>query len=228
MVSLILPVYKTPIFTEAALLSLASRTVGDDCELVVILNSSSKRLEKRIEQLQSRFSSLLVEVEEENLGPSSSYNRGAELSNGDILVLLASDLVFPEYWLERLLEIKQDPTIGVLSALSWSITGAATPLSYQLFRRFQAWKEKKKWKTAKSYLEALDDFYEGGYENFCEMIWRQYGTRVIDGFSQAPMISKSLFEEIGGFDPQLDSGYQRSQMETCEKCRGSGFLLLEG
>ena len=81
------------------------RSMSDEVELVVVDNGSTDGtrayLEAALDQLPGRAEALLLD---RNQGWCRAANAGLERANGDYLVLLNNDLVFPSSWIEGLRE----------------------------------------------------------------------------------------------------------------------------
>ena len=94
--SIIVPVYNRPDEVDELLQSLCQQTVTD-FEVLIIEDGSTKTCK----DVCDKYANILVlhYYAKENSGPGQSRNYGAEHANGDILIILDSDVVLPRNYL---------------------------------------------------------------------------------------------------------------------------------
>lgn len=104
--SLIIPVYNRPDEVDELLESLTRQTLRD-FEVVVVEDGSSIPCREVVE----RYSSLDVHYySKPNSGPGQTRNYGAERSKGEYLIVLDSDCILPEQYLEAVeAELNREP-----------------------------------------------------------------------------------------------------------------------
>ena len=99
--SIIIPVYNRPQEVDELLESLCQQTV-DDFEVVVVEDGSSEKCDGICEKYKNRLA--LSYHYKPNSGPGPSRNYGAERSQGEYLIILDSDVIVPENYLETIKE----------------------------------------------------------------------------------------------------------------------------
>ena len=105
--SIIIPVYNRPQEVDELLESLCHQTVKD-FEVVVVEDGSTEKCDAVCEQYADR---LAVHYHyKPNSGPGPSRNYGAERSQGEYLLILDSDVIVPENYLETIqAELDREP-----------------------------------------------------------------------------------------------------------------------
>ncbi len=105
-VSVVVPVYDHAAFVEAALRSVHAQA-WDDLELIAIDDCSSDGSPEIMESLgrdpafRSRFSRLMTERNQKNLGAAATIERGLAMATGDVLAILNSDDLYAPARLQR-------------------------------------------------------------------------------------------------------------------------------
>ena len=95
--SIIIPVYNRPQEVDELLESLCQQTVKD-FEVVVVEDGSSEKCDEVCEKYADRLP--VNYYYKPNSGPGPSRNYGAEHSQGEYLIILDSDVIVPENYLE--------------------------------------------------------------------------------------------------------------------------------
>ena len=95
--SIIIPVYNRPQEIDELLESLCFQTFKD-FEVVVVEDGSTEKCDIVCEKYKDRLT--LNYYFKPNSGPGPSRNYGAERSQGDYLIILDSDVIVPENYLE--------------------------------------------------------------------------------------------------------------------------------
>ena len=95
--SIIVPVYNRPDEVDELLESLTKQTIKD-FEVIIVEDGSIKSCKDVCEKYANILD--LHYYAKENSGPGQSRNYGAERSNGEWLIILDSDVVLPEGYLE--------------------------------------------------------------------------------------------------------------------------------
>ena len=95
--SLIIPVFNRPDEVDELLESLTRQSIRD-FEVVVVEDGSQVRCEDVVQRYAGQLD--VHYYPKENSGPGPSRNYGAERSNGEYLIILDSDVVLPEGYLQ--------------------------------------------------------------------------------------------------------------------------------
>ena len=107
--SFIIPVFNRPNEVEELLQSLTQQTVDSSMFEVIVVEDGSQITCKEVcerfsEQLNLHY------YYKENSGPGQSRNYGADKSCGEYYIVLDSDVVLPETYMQHVLdEIKREP-----------------------------------------------------------------------------------------------------------------------
>lgn len=105
--SIIIPVYNRPQEVDELLESLCKQTVKD-FEVVVVEDGSSEKCDGVCQKYADRLP--LNYYFKPNSGPGPSRNYGAERSQGEYLIILDSDVIVPENYLEAIQqELDREP-----------------------------------------------------------------------------------------------------------------------
>ena len=105
--SIIIPVYNRPQEVDELLESLCGQTVKD-FEVVVVEDGSSEKCDSVCEKYADKIE--LHYYFKPNSGPGPSRNYGAERSQGEYLIILDSDVIVPDNYLEIIQqELENDP-----------------------------------------------------------------------------------------------------------------------
>ena len=171
--SLIIPVYNRPQEIDELLESLCSQTFKD-FEVVVVEDGSSERCDTVREKHKDRLA--LNYYYKPNSGPGPSRNYGAERSQGEYLIILDSDVIVPENYLEIIKEeLDREPcdAFGGPDRAHASFTPIQRAINYSM----------------------TSFFTTGGIRG---------GKRKMDKFYPRSFnlgIKKSVYEALGGFAP---------------------------
>ncbi len=105
--SFIIPVYNRPDEVDELLESLTKQTIRD-FEVIVVEDGSTIPCQAVVQRYASNLR--LKYCTKENSGPGQTRNYGAERSEGEYLIILDSDCVLPENYLEAVeQELKHEP-----------------------------------------------------------------------------------------------------------------------
>ena len=118
--SIIVPVYNRPDEVDELLESLTKQTLKD-FEVIIVEDGSIKPCKDVCEKYANILD--LHYYAKENSGPGQSRNYGAERSNGEWLIILDSDVVLPEDYLEAVEKSLASST----SIVAWGGPDAAHP-----------------------------------------------------------------------------------------------------
>ena len=105
--SIIIPVYNRPQEVDELLESLCHQTLKD-FEVVVVEDGSTEKCDSVCDKYKERLA--LSYHFKPNSGPGLSRNYGAERSQGEYLIILDSDVIVPENYLETIqAELDREP-----------------------------------------------------------------------------------------------------------------------
>jgi GT2 family glycosyltransferase len=119
--SVVVVVYNAPEETMQCLESLANVRVECSHEVVIVDNGSDRKLVERLRAFVERDDSVILNLQPKNVGFARGVNIGVAEASGDIVVLLNSDTVVTDGWLDGLVEALDDPRIGAVSPVTNSV-----------------------------------------------------------------------------------------------------------
>ena len=130
--SIIVPVFNRPDEVDELLESLSNQTLKD-FEVIIVEDGSVKTCK----DVCDKYADILVlyYYAKENSGPGQSRNYGAERANGDYLLILDSDVVLPEGYLQAVEDaLRQNPVeaFGGPDAAHPSFTPVQKAISYSM------------------------------------------------------------------------------------------------
>ena len=130
--SLIIPVFNRPDEVEELLASLTHQTLKD-FEVIIVEDGSQRDCKAVAEKYKGQLD--IHYYKKENSGPGQSRNYGAERATGDYLVVLDSDVVLPESYVQAIDdELSRQPTdaFGGPDASHPSFTDVQKAISYSM------------------------------------------------------------------------------------------------
>src|SRR5262245_13505609 len=119
--SVIVVVHNAPHDTIRCFESLVEAAVRCPFEIVIVDNGSERRLVDWLREFAATHEDVVLRTLNRNLGFARGVNLGASEAAGDVLVLLNSDTVVTDGWLDGLMEVLDDPHIGAVSPVTNSI-----------------------------------------------------------------------------------------------------------
>lgn len=198
-----MPVYNQAEYTEQCLYALIANTDPDpNYGLVVVDNGSSDWTRFLLHAFEGD-----VEVinNDENVGFARACNRGAELGSGDYLLFLNNDTNPHPGWLKRMVELADcDAAVGIVGAkLLYPDSGKVQHAGLGLENGIPA------------------HLYRGAEADDP----RVSEVRDVDMVTGACLlIRRSLFAELGGFDPAFHNGVE--DVDLCLKARDLGYRVV--
>lgn len=171
--SIIIPVFNRPQEVDELLESLCTQTFND-FEVVVVEDGSTEKCEEVCQKYTDRLT--LHYYFKPNSGPGPSRNYGAERSQGEHLIILDSDVIVPEHYLEIVKsELDREPcdAFGGPDRAHPSFTPIQKAINYAMTSFFTTG-------GIRGGKQKLDKFYPRSFN---------LG------------IKKSVFEALGGFSP---------------------------
>jgi GT2 family glycosyltransferase/glycosyltransferase involved in cell wall biosynthesis len=201
-VSIIIPVCNQVDFTRACLAAVQQHSDGVPYEVIVVDDASTDATSEII----SRIPGITCLQAEANAGFIASCNRGAKAARGKYLLFLNNDTIVTAGWLTALHETFEfEPEAGLVGS----------KLIYPDGRLQEAggiiWRDGSGWNRGK-----FQDPSEPKYNYM----------REVDYCSAASvMISKVLFDRLGGFDPKYAPAYYEDT-DLAFKVKQSGRKVL--
>lgn len=180
------------------------RTSKADAEILIIDNSPEP-IEKAVSntllvKLCQTYVRVVFEWHPENLGFAAGCNRGAELSNGENIVLVNPDTeVFPE-WAERMTAYMQ-PDVGAVGPISNFVAG---------------------WQNAALHMRMVDDNAKNARYAIKGNHRRGVDTKLLIGFFL--MVKREAWDKVGGLDPQFFLGCD--DLDFSLRLREAGYALV--
>jgi GT2 family glycosyltransferase/glycosyltransferase involved in cell wall biosynthesis len=201
-ISIIIPVFNQLSFTQACLASLQENQDAERFEVIVVDDGSDDATADVIGKIRG----LVYLRNDSNSGFTSSCNRGAREARGSYLLFLNNDTAVTPGWLSALREtFENEPNAGLVGSKLVFPDGRLQEAGGII------WKDGSGWNRGK-----FDDPEKPEY-NFL---------REVDYCSAAcVMISKSLFERVGGFDLKYAPAYYEDT-DLAFKIRREGFKVL--
>ena len=167
-------------------------------ETLVVDNASLDSAAKAVE----RFEFVKLIQNDSNLGFGAACNQGAETTSGDIVLFLNSDTIVPRAGLIRLIE----------SVTASGSIGAAGPLT----NRSGHLQQIQSTYTSRETIEFFAD-------DFARMPSPDVEVDMLVGFCLA--VRRSVFTEIGGFDPRFGLGMFEDN-DLSYRIRRAGYKLV--
>ena len=96
--SIVVPVYNRPDETRELLESIAAQTYDQTFEVVIVEDGSQITSEAEVAKFQSQLD--IHYLRKSNSGPGDSRNYGMRLAKGSYFIILDSDCILPEHYLE--------------------------------------------------------------------------------------------------------------------------------
>jgi glycosyltransferase involved in cell wall biosynthesis len=144
-----------------------------DVELVVVVDGNQSLYDRIVEA----YDSFTVHLNEENVGLSESRNRGVERASGDVIAFLDDDAVADERWIDELVSVYEERNaiaVGGKMVGQW-VAGKPSFLPEEFY-----------WLVGVT------------HRGFAEP-----GQEVRNTFGSNISFRRTVFEEIGEFDPEL-------------------------
>jgi GT2 family glycosyltransferase/glycosyltransferase involved in cell wall biosynthesis len=201
-VSIIIPVFNQFEFTHACLAALQEHQENHRLEVIVVDDCSTDATAEAV----ARIPGVVYLRNEANSGFIVSCNRGAEHARGKYLLFLNNDTLVKDGWLGALMDtFAEEPQAGIVGS----------KLLYPDGRLQEAggiiWRDASGWNYGK-----FDDAEKPQYNYL----------REVDYCSAAAlMISKSLFQSVGGFDSRYAPAYYEDT-DLAFKVRQAGYKVF--
>lgn len=209
-VSIVILNYNGKEYLESFLPSVSFSSLQEEVEVVVIDNNSTDDSLEYIRDWHPEVKSVNLT---KNYGFAEGYNLGLKNVDSEYVVLLNSDVLVPEGWL--------DPILALLD--SHKNIGIVQPLILSL-------EDKKQFEyagAAGGYLDVLGyPFCRGRLFDHVEQNEGQYpGNEEVFWCSGAAMVmKKKLFTDLGGFDRNYFAHHE--EIDFCWRAKRAGYKLM--
>jgi len=137
--SIIIPCWNQLDFTDECLKSIWRNTDKEKYRLILIDNGSTLNTKEYLEKVALNSGNTTLIRNETNLGFAKAVNQGLKVTiKGTYKIILNNDTEVPPGWLEGLLRVAEDKSVGMVGALSSAFT---EPHYYKNAERIKALKE---------------------------------------------------------------------------------------
>lgn len=187
----------------------------NNCKDIVL-----REWKKRVKKLRSPIGKIYYN--EFNVGYGPSCNIGAEKSTGDYLIFLNADTEVTHGWIESIVELLKNPTVGIVGNLHikkggmWDNTIDSAGSEWRWDSMCFSHLGRNSYNRNNI---PVPFTVENAPKNLLQTDEREMVTGCCFG------IRKDLFEEIGGFDPNYRIGYWEDS-DICLKVREKGYKVL--
>lgn len=189
--------------TAPCLHSIFRATTRNDYEVIVVDNNSTDNTAAYLAELSEREPRLKYILNTSNRGFAGGNNDGIRIASGDYIILLNSDTLVTENWLEGLLEpLSNDPSIGLTGPISNAVgneqqifTSGGTPDEKVV--EGLSWTEKSK--------------------------GRVFDTEMLGFFCVA--LRRDVLDKVGMLDEDFGLGYFEDD-DYCIRVKNAGYRLV--
>jgi glycosyltransferase involved in cell wall biosynthesis len=194
--SIIIPVFNNLHLTQQCLDSIFQNTTLGLYEVIVVDNGSTDGSREYLQSLEPRIRYIR---NPRNLFFARGCNRGAWAAGGENLLFLNNDTVVKPGWLEAMLEVlAQSPKIGIVG-------------NKQLFPASNSIYSGLVWHAGMTFTEQKDSWHVFfGFDADHPAVNVQRDYPCVTGCCL--LIRKALFEELRGFDPWFQNGYEDTDL----------------
>ncbi|XOB62008.1 glycosyltransferase [Campylobacterota bacterium DY0563] len=204
-ISIVIPVYNQFEFTYMTLKSIYDNIEKNLNVEIILVNDCST--DNRVKYIDKYFKNISILNNEKNLGFLRSCNYAVSKANGKYIVLLNNDVLVQKNWLDSLYQtITTDKSIGLVGSKFLFLDGSVQEAGGIVFSDGTA-----------------THYGRGG------AFWNSFDTsytKEVDYVSAASiMISKKLWEDVGGFDELYAPAYCED-VDLAFKVRKFGYKVV--
>lgn len=203
LVSIIILTWNALDYTRQCIDSIRANT-NHPHEIIFVDNASTDGTVDYLNKLVTENENYSLIANSGNHGFAAGNNQGMAVARGNYLLLLNNDVLVPEGWLERLVHCAEmDSSIGLVGPLTNRISGL------QMIENI-------------TYSDPADSFEYA--RRIAQAHQRKYTPRRrLAGF--ALLISRALYEQIGGLDERFGSGNYEDD-DYCLRSTAAGFKIM--
>ncbi|MCS3708314.1 hypothetical protein GGP62_003224 [Salinibacter ruber] len=182
----------------------------DNLEVIVVDNNSHDNSKEIVQKFDARWVPL-----EKNEGLAAALNRGAEVSEGDLLLFLNNDMRFDKYFVKEMVStIGRNKNIFSVDAVQYSWDGGekvhlATFIN-EAFRKESISADRVESKIGEGIVVTQHDVdreVETVYSSAANM-----------------MVNKNVFSSLGGFDERMTAGSE--DVDICFRAWAKGYKTV--
>ncbi len=202
-VSIIIPIFNNVLYTYNCLLSLQQCDQQISQEIILINNASTDETTQLLSHLSHQCK---IINNQENQGFVQACHQGADIAQGEFIVLLNNDTQVTPGWLANLLSIMQkQPNVGIVGSKLIYPDGRLQEAGGIIFNDATGWNY-------------------GRFQQITHNLFNQ--DRPVDYCSGASlMIRKALWQQLGGFDLRYAPAYYEDT-DLCFAARQAGYHVM--
>ena len=203
--SIIIISYNNWSFTKICLESIVENTIYPDYEIIIIDNASDQNTIHNLQSYTKNSEHITIQYNLKNYGFAKANNQGAKIANGKYLAFLNNDTIVSQGWLKRLIKHLQNiPGAGMVGPVTNAIGNEAkVDIDYT----------EPSISSVKSFAEQRTAKFQGQYFKINNLAL------------YCCVISKSLFEKVGGLDERYKIGTFEDD-DLAMKIKQKGFSLF--
>lgn len=212
-VSIIFVNYNTTKLLKECLDSVKKQTIGVNYEVIIVDNDSNTENKEGLKELDNEYK---VVLSNENLGFGRANNLGATYATGKYLFLLNTDTVLVNNAIKILFDyIESNPECGVVGGNMFDRDYNLTYSYSKLFPSIKTMIRDEILPSKFSYYRKIENF-----------TYNKTNSPIEVGFiiGAAFMISKELFDKVGGFDK--DFFMYCEETELCARVKKAGYKMI--
>ncbi|MBU0458602.1 glycosyltransferase family 2 protein [Patescibacteria group bacterium] len=208
--------YRTPLDAVTCVKNLQKQTISDQMEIIVIDNHSDDDSIGILRNRLGDFKNVKIVETWANLGFGKGNNIGEPYAKGEFILILNPDTEPEPNALEKLISVlRSDESIGIIAPKLEFPDGTARD-SYRTFPTIPDLIIKRTF---------LRRFFKERLKHYLQHEKDPFYTRDTDWVVGAFMLMKrSLFEELGGFDPRFFLFFEDTDL--CRRCWKAGKRVL--
>ena len=117
-VSVVVVTHDNLAVTRLCFAALLAERTGVPFELVVVDNGSTDGTPQFLARLAAQHGAVRVVANGDNRGFAAAVNIGLDVACGDVLILLNNDVIVPPRWLDRLVPLLEEPSVGMVGPVT--------------------------------------------------------------------------------------------------------------
>ena len=216
MISIIIVHYKNEKDLFDCLNSLYNLKIKQLYEVIIVDNSENKNLQKSL--LTKNYKNLKYISSPKNLGYGGGMNLGAKYAKGEYLFILNPDVVFKNDIISSLIsKFKKNKRTGIISPLLYTTDNVIMEQGARELTPFRAIIK----------LSFIDKLFPNNpiSKDYWVKDWEDKNLKEVDNVpGTALIISKELFDGIGGFDENFFLYFE--EFDLCKRVREKGYKIF--
>ena len=201
-VDILLPIYNGLTYVRECIDNVLTFTDKEQYNLYLLDDGSDENTAEHLLSVAENYNHLFYIKNEKNLGFVESCNNGFDISKSEWAVLLNSDVLVTDGWLDKLLECgDSDPAIAGINPLTNHASQINVPMAQGC-----------NYKTINRFFSSLE-LPKGGYPD------------IVTGVGFCIMLRRSLVEPLGLFDEIYGKGYCE-ESDLCMRLTTNGYRVV--